>query len=259
MAALLHNKIMENKKKYILVTGASSGIGRCIAVNLSANYNVVLSGRDEKRLQETKERCSSENDQLILRVDLTKTEEIEKEVSDFITKNGLEVSGFIHCAGFMKLLPLKMVSLESINTTLGTNIISAALVAKTLIQRKVNGTALKNIVFISSNISNFGAKAFSIYAASKGALDSLMRCLAVELAPNVRVNSVLPGPIQTEMTGDIFENKEVLDRMANAYPLGFGKPEDIYNVVEFLLSENSRWVTGQQFIIDGGRTINITG
>ena len=86
-----------------------------------------------------------------------------------------------------------------------------------------------------------------------------MRCLAVELAPNVRVNSVLPGAIQTEMTGNIFENKEVLDRMAQMYPLGVGKPHDIFEMVEFLLSEKSRWITGQQFTVDGGRTINISG
>ena len=149
--------------------------------------------------------------------------------------------------------------MDLIKATLATNVISAALIAKVLVQKKINASALESIVFVSSNISNYGAKAFSVYAASKGALDSLMRCLAVELAPRVRVNSVLPGAIQTGMTKNMFENTEVIDRMVKTYPLGFGKVEDIPPMIEFLLSEGSRWITGQQITIDGGRTINVTG
>jgi NAD(P)-dependent dehydrogenase (short-subunit alcohol dehydrogenase family) len=140
-----------------------------------------------------------------------------------------------------------------------TNVISASLIVKTLISKKINISALNNVVFISSNISNMGAKAMSIYGSTKGALDSLMRCLAIELAPKVRVNSVLPGGVKTEMTASIYENKELIDRMEATYPLGFGYPEDIYEAVNFLLSDKSRWITGQQFTVDGGRTINITG
>jgi len=250
---------MENKKNYILITGASSGIGRCLAINLSNRYNVILHGRNEERLQETRAVCCKDNEQLMFKFDLVKVGELENSFSAFIAENNIEVAHFVHCAGFMKMLPLKILTLEIINTTLATNVISAALIAKMLVQRKINNSALKSIVFVSSNISNFGAKAFSAYAASKGALDSLMRCLAVELAPKVRVNSVLPGGIQTKMTENVFENKEVLDRILMTYPLGLGKPEDIYDMVEFLLSDKSRWITGQQFTVDGGRTINISG
>lgn len=249
---------MEDKKRYILITGASSGIGRCLAVNLSARYNVILHGRDQERLQGTSSLCCKDNQQLIFKLDLTKADEIESSISSFIGDKSIEIIGFVHCAGLMKMLPLKMVTLESINMMFSTNVISAALLTKAL-TRSVNNRALKSVVYVSSNISNFGAKALSIYAASKGALDSLMRCLAVELAPRVRVNSVLPGGIRTEMTENIYENKEVSDRIAGTYPLGPGRPEDIYNMVEFLLSEKSRWITGQQFTVDGGRTINISG
>lgn len=250
---------MENKRHFVLITGSSLGIGRSLAINLSADYHVILNGRNIERLQETKSLCSSKNDQLIFNYDLVKVDEIEKSFSEFIIKNNIEVSHFVHCAGFMKMIPLKMINLDFINTTLATNFISATLFTKVLTQKKINGSALKNIVFISSNISNFGAKAFSIYAASKGALDSFMRCLAVELAPMIRVNSVLPGAIVSPMTQNIFENKEASDRMIAAYPLGLGKPDDIYQLVSFLLSEKSSWITGQQFTVDGGRTINITG
>lgn len=250
---------MENKRNFILITGSSSGIGRCIASNLSFSYNVILHGRNEEKIMETKSLCSKDYEQLIFKYDLTNVNELEGEFSSFIGKNNIEISHFIHCAGYLRMVPLKMVSLESINQTFAINVFSAALIVKILIHRKVNASALKSIVFISSNISNFGSKAFSIYAASKGALDSLMRCLAVELAPKIRVNSVLPGRIDTEMTKTISENKELSDRIAATYPLGIGKPEDIFNIVDFLLSEKSRWITGQQFTIDGGRTINITG
>jgi NAD(P)-dependent dehydrogenase (short-subunit alcohol dehydrogenase family) len=250
---------MENRKSYILLTGASSGIGRCLAIKLSAEYNVILHGRNMERLQETKSLCCKDNNHLILSFNLAKADEVENMLSAFIIENSIEVTNFIHCAGFMKMIPLKMVTLDTINTTFSTNVISAILITKVLMQRKINNNSLKSIVFVSSNISNFGAKAFSIYAASKGALDSLMRCLAVELSPKVRINSVLPGAIQTGMTDTIFENKEALDRLVLTYPLGLGKPEDIYEMVNFLLSEKSRWITGQQFTVDGGRTINITG
>jgi NAD(P)-dependent dehydrogenase (short-subunit alcohol dehydrogenase family) len=251
--------IMENKKSYILLTGASFGIGRCLAINLSNDYNIILHGRNIERLQETKSLCCKDNSHLLFSLDLVKVDEIESVFSKFIIDNNIEVTHFVHCAGFMKMLPLKMVTIDNINTTFATNVISAMLLTKVLIQRKINNNSLKSVVFVSSNISNFGAKAFSVYAASKGALDSLMRCLAIELSPKIRINSVLPGAIKTAMTETIFENKESLERMLLTYPLGLGKPEDIYEMVNFLLSEKSRWITGQQFTIDGGRTINITG
>ena len=99
----------------------------------------------------------------------------------------------------------------------------------------------------------------STYGASKAALDGLMRSLAVELAPKVRVNSVLPGAVITEMTKSIFENEEVSQRMSAQYPLGIGLPNDIAEAVSFLVSDHARWITGQQLTVDGGRSINITG
>jgi NAD(P)-dependent dehydrogenase (short-subunit alcohol dehydrogenase family) len=259
VVSLLNKKYMEHKKQFILLTGASSGIGKCIALKLSEKYNIILVGRDENKLTETLKQCSSIHEHVILKLDLSKLDIIESSLISFLNENNIEVTEFVHCAGFMKMLPLKMVTLDVINNTFSTNVFSATLISKVLIQKKYNNLALKSIVFISSNISNFGAKAFNTYAASKGALDSLMRCLAVELAPKVRVNSILPGAIKTEMTSTIFENKDILDNMTSTYPLGIGTPEDIYEMVEFLLSEKSKWITGQQFTVDGGRTINITG
>lgn len=250
---------MDEKRKFVLVTGASSGIGRKIAIGLSDKYNVVLNGRNLERLMATKCDCSTVNKQIIFQNDLSNIVGLEEKLSLFIKENNIEIFSFVHCAGFMKMIPLKMISIENIQTTFTTNIFSAALIIKVLINRKFNNASLKSSVLISSNISNFGAKAFSIYGASKAGLDGLMRNLAVELAPKVRINSVLPGAVRTEMTDSIFDNQETVRRMEATYPLGLGDTNDIFEMVEFLLSEKARWITGQQFTVDGGRTINITG
>jgi NAD(P)-dependent dehydrogenase (short-subunit alcohol dehydrogenase family) len=141
---------------------------------------------------------------------------------------------------------------------MNVNFMSAAQIISVLVKKNYNDKRLKNIVFISSTASKFGAKAFSMYSASKGALDSLMRSLAVELAPDIRINSILPGGIKTQMTGQIFSDPDLTGRMEKDYPLGLGKAEYIADFVNFLVSDEARWITGQQFIIDGGRTINIT-
>lgn len=250
---------MDEKKKFVMVTGASSGIGRKIAIGLSVTYNVVLNGRNLERLIATKEKCSVANEQIVFPKDLRNVNGLEEDLSIFIKENNIEISQFVHCAGYMKMVPLKMITIETINTTFATNVISAALILKVLINLKFNNSALKSAVLISSNISNFGAKAFSIYGASKAGLDGLMRSLAIELAPKVRINSVLPGAVKTEMTESIFGNQETVKRMEATYPLGLGDANDIFEIVQFLLSEKARWITGQQFTIDGGRTINITG
>jgi NAD(P)-dependent dehydrogenase (short-subunit alcohol dehydrogenase family) len=139
-----------------------------------------------------------------------------------------------------------------------TNFFSAMELTKTLMKKKVNDRQLRSIVFISSIASKFGARGFSAYSASKGALDALMKGLAIELAPGVRVNSVLPGGVRTHMTESIYQDSEVAARLERDYPLGLGSPTDIVNAVEFLISEKSRWITGQQIVVDGGRTVNIT-
>jgi NAD(P)-dependent dehydrogenase (short-subunit alcohol dehydrogenase family) len=250
---------MDEKKKFVLVTGASSGIGRKISIELSAVHNVVLHGRNIERLLETKEKCAQNTQHIVFARDLSNVIGLEDDLSLFIKNNNIQITQFVHCAGFMKMIPLKMITIETINTTFATNVISVALIIKILINRKINNAALISVVLISSNISNFGAKAFNVYGASKAALDGLMRSLAIELAPKVRINSVLPGAVKTEMTESIFADQETLQRMENTYPLGLGEENDIYEVVNFLLSPKARWITGQQFTVDGGRTINITG
>lgn len=247
------------KPIFVLITGASSGIGKEIAVQLSKKYNIVLNGRNLDRLNEVKDLCDKTSNQLIWQQDLNDVEEIEGLLIDFLKINEIEINKYVHCAGYLKMAPLKISSLNILSKSFNTNVISSSLVCKVLTNRRANNGALLSVVFISSNISNMGAKGMSAYGASKGAIDTLMRCLAVELAPKTRVNSVLPGAVLTEMTQNIFENDEVRTRMEATYPLGIGEPNDIYQIVDFLLSDKSKWITGQQITVDGGRSINISG
>lgn len=246
-------------KPYILISGASSGVGRATAVLLSEQYNLVLHGRKQEKLEATKGLCSSEADILVWNCDFQKIEMLENSLIVFLNHAKINITAFVHSAGMVEMLPLRAVSLSSMNNIMNTNFVSAAIISKVLVQRKLNGQALKNIVYISSNISDRGGKAFAPYAASKGALDSFMRCIAVELAPRVRVNSILPGGMRTEMTEEICQDAELMERMEATYPLGMGKPEDIAQCIKFLISDKAKWITGQAITVDGGRTINITG
>lgn len=244
-------------KEYVLITGASSGIGAETSRLLSHTYNLILCGRDEERLNRVKEKCEP-GDHYIWQFDLSNVRGIESSLSCFLVEKGIKVQCFVHCAGMMKNVPLKMLSVELMTDTYYTNAVSAVLLTKVLTGKKTNNKMLRNAVFISSNISNFGAKAHSAYGASKAALDGLMKSLAMELAPDVRINSILPGGIKTALTSHIFEDDELVNKMEASYPLGLGTSCDIAGVVEFLLSDKSRWITGQQITVDGGRTVNLT-
>jgi len=248
-----------DKKSYLLITGASSGIGREIAIRLSEQYSIVLHGRDLERLQQTMNACNPERVHLIWEYDLTGIDALEETFAQFLSENNCMISGFVHSAGYLKMIPLKMANADWFRLSFDVNVISAALLTKVLVKKKINGDELKSIVFISSINSKFGAKAYSAYSASKAAVDGLMRSLAIELAPAVRVNSVLPGGIRTAMTEHLYENTALIERMDATYPLGPGNVNDICGAVKFLLSEDARWITGQQLVVDGGRTINITG
>ena len=245
------------ERKYILITGSSSGMGEEWAVQLSQDYNIIINGRDTERLQSVRDRLS-EGRHVVWQYDLGDVQNIEQSLISLIAENNIKIAHFVHSAGFMKMYPVKMLNAELFANSFNINVVSAALITKTLVGRK-NQKALESAVFVSSNISNFGAKAFSVYSAAKSGLDGLMRSLAMELAPDVRINSVLPGGIRTRMTEHMYQDEELINRMAATYPLGLGQTSDIYHAVRFLLSSEARWITGQQFTVDGGRTVNITG
>ena len=241
-----------------LVTGASSGSGREIAVHLSRSRRLLLHGRDVARLTETRDRCERPSEQVLWTQDLRDPGVLAAPLAAVIEQHQLAVEGFVHCAGMLKIAPLRLIEPREAADIMAVNMLSAAEIVRTLIAKKTNARNLNGIVFISSTASQFGAKGFNLYCASKGALDALMRALAVELAPGVRVNSVLPGAVRTPMTESMLADPELRERMTADYPLGLGEPRDIAAAVEYLLSDGARWITGQQLVVDGGRTINIT-
>lgn len=245
------------ERKYILITGSSSGMGEEMALQFSRDFNIILNGRDMERLEGVRNRLEPGN-HLVWNYNLCNVQNLEQSLISLIAENDIQISNFVHSAGFMKMFPLKMLNAEVFNNSFNVNVVSAALITKTLVGRK-NQKALESAVFISSNISNFGAKAFGVYSSAKAGLDGLMRSLAMELAPAVRINSVLPGGVRTRMTEHMYQDEELINRMAATYPLGLGQTSDIYHAVRFLLSDEARWITGQQLVVDGGRTVNITG
>ena len=241
--------------KYILITGASSGIGRRTAVQLAKRFPLILSGTNAHRLEDTLANCSDRN-HLIWNFDLENIDNIERNLEDFILKKNINVAGFVHSAGIEILSPIKVLRNEDVKKIMNVNFISAVIIMRTLLNKSTNGKNLSNVIFVSSIASRMGVPIDSIYAASKGALNSFMRASALELAPSVRVNSVLPGNIRTGMFKALTGNdSEVVDALEKQYPLGIGEPKDVACIIEFLLSDAARWITGQEFVVDGGRTL----
>lgn len=244
--------------RHLLLTGASSGIGRDMAIGLSDRYSLILNGRDAERLEETRRACRSPERHLCWPRDLAEVGTLGAALTGFLGEHGAQVSGFVHCAAILKVLPLRSIAIEHAQDVMNTNVLAAMEITRVLTRRAVNGRSLEGIVFISSIAGRFGAKGFTAYCASKAALDGLMKALAVELGPQVRVNSVLPGGVRTPMTDAMFDDPDTAERLTRDYPLGVGLPSDIGDAVAFLLSPQARWITGHQMTVDGGRSANIS-
>lgn len=243
---------MENKE-YILISAATSDIGKAIVKKLSNDYNIVLHGRNQNKLDEVVSNISSCNEIKTWCFDFIEIENIHNSLKAFMLDNQILISGFIHCAGILKILPIKNFNLNYSKEIFDVNFFSAVEIVRTLLL-KINKSTLSNIVFISALYSKFGNKGNTMYASSKGALDSLVKSLALELAPDVRVNSILPGGLETMMTRQFFMNEENVLKYNQEYPLGKGDCDDIANMADFLLSVKSKWITGQNIFVDGGRS-----
>lgn len=238
--------------EYILITGASGKIGRTLAKSLSHNYQLILCGTNEEKLGEVHRTCG-DGKHIIWNCDLSKTENIAESLERIIRDNAAKVSGFVHLAGIAPLMPLHMISVAEMKKIMDVNLFSAVEISKVLVKKKVNSKYLKNIVLVSSISSIVGTKGMSIYSASKGAIDAFARSLAHELAPGVRVNTVLPGGML--VSDDDFVQNHGGDS-DSGYLLGAGHVEDISSMIEYLLSTKAKWITGQNFVVDGGRTFH---
>ncbi|EPE01266.1 SDR family NAD(P)-dependent oxidoreductase [Capnocytophaga sp. oral taxon 336] len=241
---------LENKT--ILVTGASSGIGKAIAIECSKmGAKVVITGRNEQRLQETYGQLESAQRAYIV-ADLTKKEDIETLVNQIDSLNGL-----VNCAGLTIPKPFKFLQEEDIQEVMTVNFNAPLLLTQLLVKKKKLQKA-SSIVFISSiSGTKVSYIAGSIYSASKGAINGICKGLALELAPQqIRVNTVVPGMVETNIVSGGEVTQEQLEADKQKYPLKrYGKPEEVACAVIYLLSDASSWVTGSNLLIDGGYTL----
>lgn len=234
--------------KTILVTGASSGIGRGIAICCAHNgATVVITGRNENRLNETLKQMPGEGHVMIV-YDLTQTEALKQ----FAT--GLpQLDGIVHCAGIGQRIPVKLLTESDVDQVMNVNFKAPVLLQTALIQtKKIKKGA--SVVFVASIASWSPSIGNSIYSASKGAIISYANCLSLELAPRmIRVNCISPAMVWTDLIKDNGVIEEQLKADESNYPLKrYGNPEDIANLAVYLLSDVSSWMTGSNLKISGG-------
>ena len=240
--------------KVLLVTGASSGIGRAIAIESSRmGASVIITGRNHERLEETLNMMDGVERHQLVMADMQSDDDITKLVEDVHT--GLD--GLVLCAGFTIVKPFRFVSDVDIDAIMDVNYKAPVLLTQRLLKRKkINKKA--SIVFISSVSGVYvSAPAGALYSGSKGAINGVAKAMALDLSvKGIRVNCVNPGMVDTNIfsKGDI--TQEQLEEDVKHYPLGrYGKPEEIAYAVVYLLSDASEWVTGTNLKIDGGLTL----
>jgi NAD(P)-dependent dehydrogenase (short-subunit alcohol dehydrogenase family) len=240
------------KGKTVYVSGASSGIGKAIAIQCSRMGAIMcITGRNEERLTGTFSKLEGGGHIQIV-ADL-QTDDAIKAVVDIMPS----LDGIVHCAGIAKPIPFQFSGKEVINEVMGINFYSPAILSQQLLKnKKINKGA--SIVFISSvsgvSCSSVGG---SVYSASKGAINGLVKGMALDLAPkSIRVNTVTPGMIETNIFSAGTITKEQLKEDMNKYPLKrYGRPEEVAYAVIYLLSDASNWITGSNLLIDGGYTL----
>ncbi len=238
--------------KTILITGASSGIGRATAIACSHHGGrLILTGRNELRLTETLAMLSGEGHETIV-CDLTSDEDVKTLVGKLS-----KLDGIVHCAGTQQTCITKMLDKATLKRLMDTNFFSAAVLNAALMKAKllVKGAS---VVFVSSAAASRVAEVGNAaYSASKGALTAYSRVLAAELAPrNIRVNTISPGMVRTALMDKFDVTEEEFLENEKQYPLGYGKPEDVAYAIVFLLSDASRWITGTDLLMDGGLTLH---
>jgi len=238
--------------KTILITGASSGIGKATAIECSKlGAKVVITGRNVDQLNKTFESLEGEG-HLKFVAELC----LENELTELV-KQIPEINGLVNAAGVVKALPFPFISRVELTSTFDINFMAPVLLSQKLIKEgKLNKES--SVVFISSiSGSVISSVGHSVYSASKGAITSIVRSMAIDLAQKkIRVNSVSPGMTETPFIHNDRITQEQLDADKKHYPLKrYGKPEEIAYAIIYFLSDASSWVTGTNLIIDGGFTL----
>ena len=250
----MHNP-MALDGRTVLVSGASSGLGRAISILVSKlGGRVILVARNAERLSETLALMDGEGHR-VESFDLNELEEIPRWMKQLSSEAG-PLGGLVHSAGLHATLPLRVLKPSRLDELMKVNVSAAMALAKGFRQRNVRAEQ-GSVVFLASVAALAGSAGNAGYSATKGALVSMCRSLAMELAPEqIRVNCLAPGWVPTELAekaGEKLEDTQ-LQAISDMHPLGLGRPEDVANAAAFLLAETGRWVTGQTLVIDGGYT-----
>ena len=238
--------------KRILVTGASSGIGRQIAVSCSQmGATIVGTGRDAARLDETLALLSA-GDHLMIPADLSQASGRDAVITAIT--NPLE--GVVQCAGISRLSPVRMMSEVHLLEIMAINVNAPMLLTQALLKKQKIPDG-GSILFISSIAAHIGVPGVAGYSGSKAALIAMMRCLAMEVVKRkIRVNCLSPALVKSPLLTATAELVGSMDNEEKNYPLGFGEPEDVANASIFFMSKASRWITGTTLVMDGGLTIS---
>lgn len=235
--------------KTILVTGASSGIGKATAIECSKmGANVYLTARNKERLEQTLSELAPGNHSIIT-ADLTHGDEVQKLAENVGTLDGIAL-----VAGINDKMIIKKINDEYISKMLSTNLSGPAMLIKSLMKgKKIAKQA--SIVFMSSVSAFYPSVSNAMYAASKAAVNQFAKVLALEVLPlKARVNCIQPAFVETEMIHKYSE--ETLNELRANYPLGrFAKPEEIAYAVVYYMSDASQMITGTSLVIDGGYTL----
>ncbi len=235
--------------KTILVTGASSGIGKAIAIACSRMGAIVIAtGRNKERLRQTCDGFYGNTGHQSFVCDLTNEEQISSMIANVPVLNGV-----VHAAGMGHRKPCKMLGAEDVNMVMDTNFKSVVLLQTALLRNKKIAKEA-SVVLVASRAAQAPSMGNALYSASKGALLSYAKCLALELAPrNIRVNSICPGMVWTKLITEDGISREQLMEAEKEYPLKrFGEPDDVAHLAIYLLSDASAWMTGSQIDISGG-------
>ena len=236
--------------KTILITGASSGIGRQIAISCAlAGANLVVSGRNTDRLAALLAELRDPAHRMVAG-DLLD----DSIIKDMVVRIG-KIDGVVHSAGIAALAPLRLASRSHVEGQMATNFVAPMLLTQQLLLRNAV-TDGGSIVFVSSISAHIGVQGVSAYSASKAALEAMARSLAMEVAKKrIRVNCLAPGLVETPMLAAARATTGGLEAILAQYPLGIGQPDDVANAAVFFLSGASRWITGTTLILDGGHTV----
>jgi NAD(P)-dependent dehydrogenase (short-subunit alcohol dehydrogenase family) len=243
--------------KLVLVTGASSGIGRATAIVLSRmGARLILTGRRADALEDTlaaTENCASH---LCSTFDLANLDGIPKWVAEVTGMAGAQLDGAVHAAGLSANVPLRAVSRGNIDKLMFQNVHTALMLLRGASAKSVAAPSGMSIVLISSVAAIAPSPGLITYSATKAAINAIARSAAKELAgKNIRVNSIIPGYVQTPMLTHFADEMTDFARIERQQFLGIIEPEEVGVMAAYLLSNAARSITGSQFVMDGGFTL----